>query len=68
MLFCLLFTMTYCEKGFDSIEFVPNFSHNPYRSGIYSVSSPLMVQDVLIGRSWPLESEGGRIPFPPVGV
>ena len=27
--------------GLDSIEFVPNGSHNPYRSGIYSVSSPL---------------------------
>ena len=29
------------EYGLDSIEFVPNDSHNPYRSGIYSVSGPL---------------------------
>ncbi len=27
--------------GLDSIEFVPNDSHNPYRSGVYGVSSPL---------------------------
>ncbi len=29
------------EYGFDSVEFIPNSSHDPYRSGIYSVSGPL---------------------------
>ncbi|MBN1685472.1 MAG: alpha-2-macroglobulin, partial [Spirochaetales bacterium] len=29
------------EYGLDSVEFVPNGSHNPYSSGLYSVSGPL---------------------------
>ena len=27
--------------GLDTIEFMPNGSHNPYRSGVYAVGSPL---------------------------
>ena len=29
------------EYGYDAVEFIPNNSHNPYRSGVYSVSGPL---------------------------
>ena len=31
-------------KGLDSVEFVPNYSHDPSVSGVYSVRSPLATQ------------------------
>ena len=32
------------EKNADKIEFKPNWSHSPYRFGVYNVSSPLSAQ------------------------
>jgi alpha-2-macroglobulin len=31
-------------RGLDRVEFVPDYGHNPYRSGVFDIASPLQVQ------------------------